>query len=72
VTSEHHAGSVPRSHDEDAQVELIFEIVDAQNDRQKIDTDALRTDLSDGGSLAACRTGIFGRALECRFAAGRY
>jgi Mn-containing catalase len=22
--------------------------------------------------LAACRTGIFGRALECRFAAGRY
>jgi hypothetical protein len=52
VTSERHAGSVPRSHDEDAQVELIFEIVDAQNDRQKIDTDALRTDLSNGGSLA--------------------
>ena len=52
VTSERHAGSVPRSHDEDAQVELIFEIVDAQTDRQKIDTDALRTDLSDGGSLA--------------------
>ena len=23
-------------------------------------------------ALAACRTGIFGRALECRFAAGRY
>jgi uncharacterized membrane protein YfcA len=22
--------------------------------------------------LAACRTGIFGRALECSFAAGRY
>ena len=52
VTSERHAGSVPGSHDEDAQVELIFEIVDAQTDRQKIDTDALRTDLSDGGSLA--------------------
>ena len=23
-------------------------------------------------TLAACRTGIFGRALECSFAAGRY
>jgi len=22
--------------------------------------------------LAACRTGVFGRALECSFAAGRY
>jgi hypothetical protein len=52
VTSERHAGSVPRTHDEDAQIDLIFEIMDAQNDRQKIDTDALRTDLSDGGSLA--------------------
>ena len=50
----------------------VFQFLENLSDRQAAEAVRSRIDLKYALSLAACRTGIFGRALECSSAVGRY